>query len=170
MSKARYSAAFIALALAGLLSALDVREDTRLKAYKDGADIWSNCKGNTHNVDPKRVMTEAECKAIDTPAARRDLLFVLDKVDMQLTIPQAIELSSFSYNVGRTAFVNSTVRRKLNAGDLQGGCDAILDWHYITVKGKKFDCLTPGNKRCAGLPIRRKDERAGCLKAGVPDA
>ena len=58
---------------------------------------------------------------------------------------------SFSYNVGGTAFCNSTLVKKWNAGDYEGGCNEATKWVYV--KGKKIQ----------GLVNRREKERLWCL-------
>ncbi|MDI1227350.1 MAG: glycoside hydrolase family protein [bacterium] len=162
--KARYSAAFIAMVVAGTIAAFDTTEGVVLDAYPDSAEIWTICRGYTPGVKKGDKKTEAECRVLDGSVTREEVLFVLDKVEPQLTVKQAIGLAHFVHNVGRTAFVNSTVRRRINAGDQLGGCDAMRDWHYITLRGVKRDCRTSG-KLCPGLITRREFERNLCLDA-----
>ncbi|MDD3965329.1 MAG: lysozyme [Candidatus Moranbacteria bacterium] len=57
----------------------------------------------------------------------------------------------FSYNVGSSAFCNSTAVRKLNKGDYEGACREIDNWVYV--KGKRIQ----------GLVNRRAKERDLCL-------
>lgn len=64
---------------------------------------------------------------------------------------------SFSYNVGSSAFCNSTMARKLNAGDYGGACAEFSRWTFF--QGK--DCRDPAH-RCGGLVERRAEERAKC--------
>lgn len=66
---------------------------------------------------------------------------------------------NLSYNIGQTAFCNSTLVKRLNAGDYPGACAAILDWKYVG----KVDCSAPGNKVCAGLWSRRLALHRQCL-------
>jgi lysozyme len=58
-----------------------------------------------------------------------------------------------SYNIGSSAFCNSTLVKKLNDGDYDGACDEILRWNKF--KGKPLP----------GLTRRRQSEHAQC-KAG----
>lgn len=55
-----------------------------------------------------------------------------------------------SYNIGSTAFCNSTLVRKLNAGDYEGACREILRWDRF--KGQPL----------RGLTIRRQEEFKVC--------
>jgi lysozyme len=57
----------------------------------------------------------------------------------------------FTYNVGPSAFCNSTALRKLNSGDYAGACDEMLRWVYVD--GRKVQ----------GLVNRREAERQLCL-------
>lgn len=57
---------------------------------------------------------------------------------------------SLAYNIGPTAFCNSTLVRKLNAGDYAGACAEISRWNRA------------GGRVIRGLEIRRAKERAQC--------
>ena len=67
---------------------------------------------------------------------------------------------SMSYNVGATAFCNSTIVKRWNAGDYAGGCEAVMMWTYAAGK----DCRVRENN-CYGLITRREAERKQCLGA-----
>jgi lysozyme len=56
-----------------------------------------------------------------------------------------------SYNIGGSAFCNSTLVKKLNAGDYQGACKEILRWDHF--QGKPL----------RGLTIRRQKEYQQCI-------
>jgi lysozyme len=58
---------------------------------------------------------------------------------------------SLTYNIGGRAFCNSTLVRKLNAGDYEGACKEILRWDRF--QGKPL----------AGLTARRQDEYKKCM-------
>jgi lysozyme len=58
---------------------------------------------------------------------------------------------SLSYNIGPTAFCNSTLVKRLNAGDYPGACQSILMWDRF--KGKPL----------RGLTIRRQVEYRQCM-------
>jgi lysozyme len=59
--------------------------------------------------------------------------------------------ASISYNIGVGAFCNSTMVKKLNAGDYQGFCDGFLAWNKS------------GGRVYPGLTKRREAERKTCL-------
>lgn len=58
---------------------------------------------------------------------------------------------SLAYNIGPTAFCNSTLVRKLNAKDYVGACKEILRWDKF--KGQPL----------RGLTIRRQREHEQCM-------
>ena len=81
-----------------------------------------------------------------------------------MTVPLAQHeydaLVSFSYNVGSRAFCQSTLVRKLNAGDYAGACSELRRWRFF--QGK--DCAQPTNARlCGGLATRREAEYRQCI-------
>jgi lysozyme len=59
--------------------------------------------------------------------------------------------ASLAYNIGPTAFCNSTLVRLLNQGDYQGACKQILRWDKQAGKPLK------------GLTIRRQEEYKVCI-------
>jgi lysozyme len=59
---------------------------------------------------------------------------------------------SLSYNIGSRAFCNSTLVKRLNAGDHSGACQAILMWDKF--KGQPLP----------GLTKRRQDEYRLCME------
>ena len=70
------------------------------------------------------------------------------KVDM--TVERRAALVSFVYNVGGTKFGNSTLLKKLNAGDASGACAELSKWVYA------------GGVKLKGLVARRAEERQLC--------
>lgn len=60
---------------------------------------------------------------------------------------------SFTYNVGESAFCNSTLAKKLRAGDYEGACKELLRWNKV--KGVEI----------RGLTNRRNDEYQMCIGA-----
>lgn len=79
-----------------------------------------------------------------------DFVNLVSKVN--LTQNQFDALVSLCFNIGRTAFKNSTVLRRLNRGEYQGAAQAFMMWNKIKKRGK----LVPSN----GLSKRRQREQA----------
>jgi lysozyme len=71
-------------------------------------------------------------------------------VTVPLTQGEFDAYSSLAYNIGPTAFCNSTLVRKLNAEDYAGACAEISRWDK------------QGGKALRGLTVRRAEERAMC--------
>lgn len=68
--------------------------------------------------------------------------------------------TSLAYNIGETAFCNSTLVKKANAQDYPGACGEILRWKHF--QGK--DCSRRENK-CYGIWERRNSEYRLCMGA-----
>ncbi len=72
-------------------------------------------------------------------------------VHVPLTQGEYDSMVSLSYNIGSTAFCNSTLVKKLNLYDYEGACAEILRWN-------KFQ-----GKPLRGLTIRRQMEYKQCM-------
>lgn len=130
-----------------------------LKAYLDIAGVPTACDGITRGVKLGQRYTEAQCAALLEAAlvehARGVMACSPGLVGDDRAYPRAAAVS-FGYNVGVGAWCHSSARRKIDAGDIRGGCDALLAWNKARVRG----VMRP----VAGLTARRRRERAICLK------
>ncbi|MBG6243201.1 MAG: lysozyme [Candidatus Symbiopectobacterium sp. Dall1.0] len=138
------------LALATVL--VQWHEGKRYKPYRDGGGVLTVCHGHTgKDVTPGEIYSEEECNAL----MKQDLQIARSTVERYVTVPlsdlQKSALTSFVYNIGSGAFANSTLLKKLNAGDIQGACDQMSRWKYN--EGKVSN----------GLINRREVEREICL-------
>lgn len=122
--------------------------------YRDAAGIPTIGYGNTYYPGGQRVrMTDTP---ISEPEARRLLLAVLQDFEdaintalrVEVTQSQFDALVCWAYNVGARAAADSTLMRKLNAGDVQGAADQFTRW------------TKSGGKVLRGLLRRREAERA----------
>ncbi len=120
------------------------------KPYRDTGGIWTVCRGVTGKaVIPGRWYTEHDCQALESAAyqeaeagARR--LFVhYDTYSRWMQM----SLIDMTYNVGEEKLRGMTIQRKLNAGDVVGGCEEMLRWNKGRVNGQ----LVP----LPGLVLRR---------------
>lgn len=130
-------------------------EGLRTSAYIPiPGDVPTICFGETRGVKIGDKKTVAECKAM---LANRLAEF---ETGMRRCIknPDAIPdkpyvvFLSLSYNVGTGAFCNSTLVRKLNAGDIRGACNELPKWNRA------------GGIVWKGLVNRRASERKMCLE------
>lgn len=72
-------------------------------------------------------------------------------VTVPLTQGEMDAYTSLAFNIGGTAFCDSTLVKKLNAGDYRGACEEIKRWHFA------------GGKSLKGLVDRRADEYRRCI-------
>jgi GH24 family phage-related lysozyme (muramidase) len=131
-------------------------EGKRNEAYRDIVGVWTICYGHTRTAGPAQGKTDAECKAllIDEIAEYRDkwLVYVNEKAQTYWLPPtRKAAYTSLAFNVGWHGAGKSTATRRLNAGDIEGGCEAISWWNKA------------GGKVVRGLVRRRTEEVALCL-------
>lgn len=105
-------------------------------------DQWTQGYGSTHKPDGSPVKptdpgisepTACEWLAHDVQPIEAD---INDKVSVPLTQGQFDALVSFVYNVGVTAFDNSTLLKRLNAGNYAAAADEFD--HWVFQKGKRL--------------------------------
>jgi lysozyme len=97
------------------------------------------------------IYQEVADKLLDQDV-KQTALFVHSVVRQPLNQNQFDALCSFVFNVGQNQFVDSTLRKKLNAGDYAGAAAQFPRWKYGTVNGVKT--VLPG------LVARRETEQA----------
>ncbi len=127
-------------------------EGVEHKPYQDIVGVWTVCYGHTGaDIIKSKTYTEAECQAL----LNKDLRTVANQIDplIKRQIPDTTRaaLYSFTYNVGAGAFRQSTLLKKINAGDTVGACNELRRWTYA------------GGKQWKGLMNRREIERDVCL-------
>lgn len=143
----------------------------RLVPYLDSVGIPTACTGiigpevaRRHKA--KLRFTEAECVALETAYLGRMVR------DMQKCVPQHVlntvttgeflAYGHWAYNTGTGAFCRSSLNRHLRAGDHVRACQAMGQWTFVTLNGRKVDCRTAG-KLCPGIVKRRRMEVSMCL-------
>ena len=127
-------------------------EGKRLVAYDDGVGVWTIGFGTTiypNGIKIKKgdTCTESQAKAYMTNDLKKFENTVNDVVKVPINQNQFDALLSLAYNIGSTAFKNSTLVKKLNAGDILGAADQFNVW------------VNAGGKRMQGLVNRRKAEK-----------
>lgn len=126
-------------------------EGLRTKAYQDIVGVWTVCYGETKGVRPGDTYTKEECRKMLTQevlAYRAGWLSYTtqETQEHRLTASREAAYTSLSYNAGVYAIGNSTATRRLNKGNIAGGCDAIGWWNKA------------GGRVIRGLVNRRKEE------------
>jgi lysozyme len=143
------SAAAVLLVAAAFIQPWEGRE---LTAYPDIVNVWTICDGDTNNVRPGQVATEAECDE----RLVNNLRLYSSKMRACMTRPVPVKTEAafleLTYNVGWGAFCNSTLVKRANAGDFRGACDELLKW------------VRAGGKVVRGLQRRRDASHALCLE------
>jgi lysozyme len=154
--KTRLAGAVLALAVA----TVGTFEGVRLVAYPDrlAYGIPTVCFGETRGVKLGDKHTLDECRAMLGDALVEFEQGIRSCLKNPDAIPDETYVAalSLSYNIGQAAFCGSTVRKRLDAGQIAAACDAFLAWNRA------------GGKVVQGLVNRRKEERALCLKGIQP--
>lgn len=129
------------------LSQIMFSEGDRLVAYQDGGGVWTIGYGHTAGVKRGMKITEAQAQAY----LKKDIGWAENAINTGVKVPltqgQFDALVSFVFNLGISAFGNSTLLRKLNAGDYSGAASEFLRWNH------------DNGKVVAGLTSRRKREK-----------
>lgn len=119
--------------------------------------VWTICYGETRGVSEGDYRTDAQC----TQMLRRGLLeyraglhrhMTPETIEHRLTAERDAAYVSLAWNVGIHAAGRSTATRRLNAGDIAGGCKALTWWNKA------------GGRVIRGLVLRRQDEYRLCMK------
>jgi lysozyme len=124
------------------------------KVYRDSVNVKTICYGQTaaDGADFSKVYTKTECEQmLGTDLAKYDKL-VHSCIKVALPPRREAALVSFVYNIGQGALCHGAVARDLNAGNIAGGCNAILQYDHA------------GGRVLTGLTKRRQVEKALCLR------
>jgi lysozyme len=136
-------------------------EGAELQAYLDIAGVPTIGYGHTETVTKEDVESEKKI----TLRQAEELLYndlksreaaVNSMVNIELNQNEFDALVTFVYNVGVSAFRDSTLRKKLNMGMKMDAADQFTRWNKATVDG----VLKP----VRGLTRRREAEKALFLK------
>ena len=121
-------------------------EGLRLQSYQDSVGVWTIGYGHTLTAGPSQRISADE--------AHR--LLIQDVIDHEVHIKRLVKkplkqgefdaLSSWVFNLGGGSLANSTLLRKLNAGNYGGAANEIPRWNKA------------GGKVLAGLTRRRAAE------------
>lgn len=152
-------AAVVGLSAAALLFQIVPEfEGTILYGYNDPIGIATKCMGDTNDVKVGKAYTIEECNA----SLEKQLLAHAKPVlactpTLKGQTYQLAAAVSFAYNVGTSAYCNSTTAKRFRAGNFKGACKAMNESdtgrpQWVTAKGKVLK----------GLVVRRAKERKIC--------
>ncbi|MCX5590503.1 lysozyme [Alcaligenes endophyticus] len=139
--------------LAAAITLVAAWEGRSLIAYADPVGIPTICEGYTHGVKLGDVATPEKCDQLTQQEVQKALVVVDRSVPRQLPDGMRIAFASFVYNVGAGAYQQSTLLRKVRAGDYAGACNELPRWVYA------------GGRKLRGLERRRYAEREVCLSS-----
>lgn len=137
--------------------------DGRIEAYRDPVGIWTIGYGSIRNPEVQRpvregdVITQAQAEDWLDLEVKEKAKGVTPLCSVPLTQSMFDALVSFAYNLGISAFEESTLRRKLNQRDYEGAAKEFDRW------------VKAGGSVLQGLVNRRNDEEALFRKDGWPD-
>ena len=127
-------------------------EAFRSHAYRDAAGFWTIGYGHKivagDNLSSSSVITEDYALALFAQDLLRTADAVRSSLQRAVTQGQFDAMVSLAYNIGVSAFRNSTLLRLVNAGDLAGAATQFARWIYA------------GGQALAGLLTRRRQEAA----------
>lgn len=140
-------AAWIAICV----SCVSGAEGLRQYAYRDPVGIPTICFGETRGIKMGDKATVEQCKDMLNVRIEEFGVGVDKCVKVPLPPERKAATVSFAYNVGVKKFCESTMARKLNAGDILGACNEFSRWTYA------HGIPLPG------LVKRRAEERRLCM-------
>ena len=146
-----------------LIDYLKRREEFRATPYLDAARIWTIGYGHVIRPNEKKTLTK-----LTEPQATLLLDQDCDPVELYLDAIQRNfktllnqhqfdALVSFAFNVGLRAFEDSTLLKRVRAGDFEAAAAEFDRWIYITKTG--LDGVRR-KVRSRGLMNRRRMDRA----------
>lgn len=132
-------------------------EGLRLEAYLDIVGVPTVCYGETKGVTLGDNYTKTQCDAMFSQEVLdyRDRLrpaLTSDTVANRLSLERDAAYTSLAYNVGVSGTAKSTAVRRLNQGDIAGGCEALGWWNKA------------GGRVVRGLVNRRAEETDLCMR------
>jgi lysozyme len=130
-------------------------EGLNLNAYLDIVDVPTICYGSTRGIRLGMTKTKAQCDALlreEIAEYRCGWLAYVNSTAYTKYLPATREAAytSLAYNVGKRGAGRSTATKRLNAGNIAGGCDAIGWWNKA------------GGRVVRGLVNRRQAETRLC--------
>lgn len=103
-------------------------ESLQLKAYQCPAGLWTIGYGHTATAKPGMVIDKTTAEELLRRDVREVERVLNESVKVPLSQSQFDALVSFVFNVGAGKFLQSTLLKKLNAGDFKGAADEFLRW------------------------------------------
>lgn len=142
------------MAIKILKSLIRLFEGLRLRAYPCPAGVWTAMYGATGpDIKPGMMFSVGQAEVRlgrDAGIAMRATM----KLCPGLAGPQLAAIADFTYNLGATRLAGSTLRRRVNAGDIHGAYLELQKWVF------------GGGRKLPGL-IRRRQAEGNLLIGAV---
>ncbi|EJN2053376.1 lysozyme [Salmonella enterica] len=106
------------------------REGVKLAAYQDGGGVWTIGYGHTRGVKQGQVINHEQADEFLDNDLRQVESCISERVTVALNQNQFDALVSFVFNVGRQAFSDSTLLKKLNEDNYRAAADQFTRWVY----------------------------------------
>ena len=129
---------------------IDPWEGNENQAYRDIVGVATICRGQTKDVKMGDYRTNEQCDKSTVEDLEKYNKAMLKYVKVRLEPYEEVAYTSFVWNLGEVNFKNSTLLKKLNAGDHSGACKELLRWNKA------------GGKEVRGLTNRRNHEFEVC--------
>lgn len=110
------------------------------------------CYGETEGVKLGQRFTKQQCDEMLAKKLPRYAAEIAPCIKRPISEKTRAALISFAYNVGSAGACRSTAFKRINAGNIRGGCDALMNWNMAQGKVVK------------GLTNRRAAERRLCIE------
>lgn len=184
----RIAAAGLSISAAGWLGIVNSEWYTRDAIVPTKNDRPTYGLGSTFKEDGSPVKLGDKIEPV--PAIRLSINHIAkDEARLKRCVTGAMSqieydiLMDFSYQYGVAATCDSSMVRRINAGEYPQACNAYTEFRYLTTKnptpgwqpykfdakGKpthwRFDCSTSGNKVCSGVWKRSLERRNKCMEA-----
>jgi GH24 family phage-related lysozyme (muramidase) len=167
MDRQRIAVALLTLSTAGFLSWKASEGFTDQAVIPTKGDVLTIGHGSTRYEDGRPVQMGDTITRERASVLARNLMKA-DEKRFAASLPgvrlHQAEFDVYMDFVGQFGIGNwreSSMRRRLIAGDYVGACNALLLYKYSA----GYDCSTPGNKRCGGVWARQLDRNSKCLGA-----
>lgn len=148
------AASAVALAITPMIQS---HEGLRTEAYRDPVGIPTICFGETLGVKMGDKKTVEECHEILQPRLLGFLTTMRNCTEPDLPLKTEAAFLSFTYNLGSGVYCQNIAEKRLNKGNLNEACNALLLY------------TKAGGKELPGLVRRRAEEHELCI-AGLEEA
>lgn len=149
-SKVGGIAAGVLLIVGALVAKYEPAANQNKPYWDPWGKVWTVCEGHTGGVDPKRIYTDAECKAFKDADIAEANRHVKRCIPVPMLVQIEAALTDAAYNIGPAVVCGSTLQRKALANDWPEACRQLDRWKFA------------GGRVLPGLVRRRTDARGIC--------